>query len=104
MPRSGNRCRDPLISFKGMAATHGRTIVVDSSHPSNWAAGSHGPELSVTEARAGERRGLYRILARSVLLASVILVLTWIGMSLFAHSGSPQTAPNGQPISRVQVR
>jgi hypothetical protein len=74
--------------------------------PSSHSAGApsdHGPELSATDARAGARKGLYRVLTISTLLALVVIGLAWLAMGgLSPHSASSQrTDPNGQPVSRA---
>ncbi|HEX4180760.1 MAG TPA: hypothetical protein VHY32_08215 [Caulobacteraceae bacterium] len=59
---------------------------------------AHATHLTKTEARSGERRGLYRILAISTLLAAAMLGVILVGFSGHDHV-SPQTHPNGQPVS-----
>jgi hypothetical protein len=58
-----------------------------------------GPELEATEARAGARKGLYRILTLSTLLALVVIGLVWLGIGPRAHVSSPHTDPGGHPAS-----
>ena len=58
-------------------------------------------EVSVTEARQGARRGVYRILMISTLLAVVALGAVWLGVGGRSHLSTPQTGPNGEAAASL---
>jgi hypothetical protein len=72
-----------------------------SDHSPN-APTDYAPELSATDAQAGAKRGLYRVLLISILLALVVISLVWLGMGgLSPYEASQQTTPGGQLASGV---
>ena len=73
--------------------------MVQVSNRSYQAPADHGPELNATDARAGERKGLYRVLGLSTFLALVVMGLVWLSVGSGAHVTSPHTGPDGQPAS-----
>ena len=61
---------------------------------------THGPELAATPARAGARRGLYKVLGISMLLAIVAMVVVWLAFAAPSRVSSPHVSgATGQPVS-----
>jgi hypothetical protein len=56
-------------------------------------------DLTATEARAGERRGLYRVLVVSMAFAVFAVAVAWIALAWNTHVVSPHTSPSGQSAS-----
>jgi hypothetical protein len=55
------------------------------------------PHLATTEARAGERHGVIRILAISSILALILLGMAWLAIAPWSHVSNPRTGPAGSP-------
>jgi hypothetical protein len=70
-----------------------------SSYKPSESPEPQGPHLSSTQARAGERRGLYKILVISTLLALVVIALAWVVIGPPSRVSNPHTDPAGLPES-----
>jgi hypothetical protein len=78
---------------KRVGAEYREMIVVQAFGKPYAPSAEHGPELNATEARAGARTGLYRVLVLSSLLALVVIGLVWLGIGSQAHVSPPHTDP-----------
>jgi hypothetical protein len=59
-----------------------------------------GPQLTVTQMRGAERRGLYRVLLVSMLLAIVVIVGAWLTIGSQARVSPTHVGPgSAQPAS-----
>jgi hypothetical protein len=62
----------------------------------------HETEIEVTAARGAERRGIYRILLISTVLAVVVIGLAWLAISSHAYVSPTHVGPGPTPATSSQ--